>query len=60
MGIDPTAPCMLSPVDPNPKLTQTAQYFANYMARTNKYGHTADGSRPGERARKHGRSLHGL
>lgn len=38
----------------NPKLNETAQYFANYMARTDKYGHHADGSRPAERATKHG------
>lgn len=35
------------------KLNATAQYFANYMARTGNYGHYADGSRPEERATKH-------
>ncbi|MGH8071200.1 MAG: CAP domain-containing protein [Candidatus Entotheonellia bacterium] len=40
-------------VEVNPKHTETAQYFANYMARTNKYGHTADGNRPAERVKKH-------
>lgn len=43
----------LSTVEVNPKLTDTAQGFANYMARTNKYGHTADGNQPAERAKKH-------
>jgi uncharacterized protein YkwD len=35
------------------KLTATASYFADYMARTNRYGHHADGNNPGERVRKH-------
>lgn len=43
----------LREVKRNPKLDETAQYFANYMARTDKYGHHADGSRPAERAAKH-------
>ena len=42
------------PVEVNSELTETARYFAQYMARTDKYGHTADGSRPSERAKKHG------
>jgi uncharacterized protein YkwD len=41
-------------VETDPELTETAQYFAEYMARTNRDGHTADGNRPAERARKHG------
>jgi uncharacterized protein YkwD len=41
-------------VDVDPKLEKTAQYFADYMARTDKYGHTADGNRPADRAKKHG------
>ncbi len=44
----------VSTVEVNAKLEETAQYFADFMARTNKYGHTADGKRPGERAKKHG------
>ena len=44
----------LKPVEVNPKLEETAQYFADYMARTQKYGHTADGQRPSERAKNHG------
>lgn len=35
------------------KLNEAARYFANYMARTAKYGHHADGSSPAERALKH-------
>jgi uncharacterized protein YkwD len=31
-------------------LEQTARYFANFMARTDLYGHEADGDRPAERA----------
>jgi uncharacterized protein YkwD len=37
----------------NPKLAATAQEFADYMAATNRYGHTADGDNPGGRANKH-------
>jgi uncharacterized protein YkwD len=36
------------------KLSQAAQYFADFMARTDKYGHTADGKEPWERAAKYG------
>src|SRR5262249_23921315 len=43
-----------SSVSVNPKLTDTARYFADFMARTNKYGHNADGNRPADRAKKHG------
>jgi uncharacterized protein YkwD len=38
----------------NAKLMETARYFADYMARTDRYGHRADESDPGERATKHG------
>jgi uncharacterized protein YkwD len=41
-------------VDANARLLETAQYFADYMARTDRYGHTADGQRPSQRAREHG------
>lgn len=40
-------------VEVNLELTNTAQYFADFMASTNEYGHQADGQRPGERAKKH-------
>jgi uncharacterized protein YkwD len=38
----------------NTKLADAARGFADYMARTGRYGHTADGSNPGERAAKQG------
>jgi uncharacterized protein YkwD len=38
----------------NPKLTETARYFAKFMARTGKYGHEADGNQPADRAKKFG------
>lgn len=37
-----------------PRLMLTAQDFAQFMARTNKYSHTADGQQPGQRATEHG------
>jgi uncharacterized protein YkwD len=43
-----------SRVEVNAKLTETAIYFADYMAKTDRYGHTADDSRPADRAGKHG------
>lgn len=42
------------PVKESAKLQESAQYFADYMARTDRYGHKADGEGPGDRARKHG------
>ncbi|HUG66617.1 MAG TPA: CAP domain-containing protein [Pirellulaceae bacterium] len=36
------------------KLQETAQYFADFMARTRKYGHEADDQKPSERADQHG------
>lgn len=41
-------------VRPNAELTAAAEYFAGYMARTGRYGHTADGKRPSQRAEDHG------
>lgn len=41
-------------VEVAPRLRETAQYFASYMAKNDKYGHTVDGNRPSERATKHG------
>ncbi|MFL5243232.1 MAG: CAP domain-containing protein [Gemmataceae bacterium] len=41
-------------VQPDPKLMKTAQYFADFMAKEDKYGHTADGQHPADRAKKHG------
>jgi uncharacterized protein YkwD len=37
------------PVKVNSKLTRAAQYFAAFMARTNKFGHEVDGNRPADR-----------
>lgn len=44
----------LDPVKQNEKLNSTADYFANFMAESGKYGHDADGHLPSERATKHG------
>lgn len=41
-------------VKANEKLVATAQYFAGFMARTDEYGHKADGNGPAQRATKHG------
>src|SRR6185437_13971375 len=38
----------------NPRLTAAAEGFAAYMAKTGRFGHTADGSRPADRAVKQG------
>ncbi|HEX3146963.1 MAG TPA: CAP domain-containing protein [Gemmataceae bacterium] len=44
------------PVKINSELTKAAEYFAKFMAETDKYGHEADGSKPADRAKKHGYS----
>ena len=41
------------PTTVDPKLLAAARYFAGYMARTDRYGHTADGAQPAERAVGH-------
>ena len=41
------------PLDVNPKLKETARYFADFMARTDQYGHRADGQSPAQRASHH-------
>ena len=38
----------------NEDLSQSARYFAGFMARTDKYGHTADGKQPWDRTADHG------
>jgi uncharacterized protein YkwD len=43
-----------APLAVNEELAETAQAFAEYMARTDRYGHTADGKRPAERAEAQG------
>ena len=40
----------------NKELTETAAAFARYMAENDRYGHTADGSRPADRARCSGQA----
>ncbi|MGZ9075519.1 MAG: CAP domain-containing protein [Burkholderiaceae bacterium] len=37
-----------------PQLASAARYFADFMARTGKYGHTADGTEPAARAKRFG------
>lgn len=37
-----------------PQLASAARYFADFMARTGKYGHTADGAEPAARAKRFG------
>ena len=41
-------------VEPQAQLGSAARAFADFMARTDRYGHTADGSTPAERALRHG------
>lgn len=36
------------------RLERAARYFADYMARTDRYGHEADGAEPADRASRHG------
>ena len=42
------------PVAPDDKLTAAARDFAAFMAKTDEYGHHADGHGPGRRAKGHG------
>jgi hypothetical protein len=44
----------LDAVNVNEALEAAARQFARYMAKTGKYGHTADGRQPSERAAAHG------
>ncbi|HUP98269.1 MAG TPA: CAP domain-containing protein [Usitatibacter sp.] len=44
----------LTATAPETALRRTAEAFAAFMARTDKYGHEADGRSPGERAKSHG------
>lgn len=44
----------LKPVAVDAKLKKTAQQFAEFMAKTSKYGHRADGRAPAERAKAAG------
>ncbi|WP_280156271.1 CAP domain-containing protein [Piscinibacter sp. XHJ-5] len=42
------------PTVANPRLEQAARSFAEFMARSDRYGHEADGKQPPERAKAHG------
>ena len=44
----------LAPLEADAKLSAAARDFADFMARTDKYGHTADDLGPLERAKRHG------
>jgi hypothetical protein len=44
----------LGRLEPNAALQFAAQAFADYMARTDRYGHTADGRQPSDRAESRG------
>ena len=44
----------LAPLEADPTLTAAARDFAEYLARTGKFSHTADGRSPGDRARAAG------
>jgi len=44
----------LGRLEANAALDRAAQEFAEYMARTDRYGHTADGKEPSDRARARG------
>ena len=41
-------------LEPNAALREAAQGFADYMARTDRYGHAADGKQPSDRAEARG------
>jgi uncharacterized protein YkwD len=43
-----------STVAVNSRLADTARYFADHLAKTDKFSHTADEKQPGERAKEHG------
>jgi uncharacterized protein YkwD len=42
------------PLKANDKLSKAAHYFADYLARTDKFSHTADGKQPSEHATQFG------
>ena len=44
----------LAALDTNARLARTAHDFAQFLARTDKFGHEADGKVPAQRARGHG------
>ena len=44
----------LQPTGPAPQLASAARYFADFMARTGKFSHSADGTEPADRATRFG------
>lgn len=44
----------LPAVEPNAKLSRAARDFAEYMAKSDRLAHDADGSQPADRAKRHG------
>jgi uncharacterized protein YkwD len=44
----------LAGLETDARLEAAARYFAEYMARSDRYGHEADGKEPADRARRHG------
>lgn len=44
----------LAPVTPNKELAAAARWFAEYLAKTGKFAHEADGREPQQRAASHG------
>jgi uncharacterized protein YkwD len=44
----------LEALEAHARLQLAARYFAGYMARTDRYGHHADGAAPADRATRHG------
>jgi uncharacterized protein YkwD len=50
----------LPPLEANEALGATAQKFAEYMARTGRYGHTVDGKQPAERIAAQGYAYCGV
>lgn len=44
----------LEALEAHGRLERAARYFAEYMARTDRYGHHADGAEPADRATRHG------
>lgn len=44
----------LAPTAPAPQLASAARYFADFMARTGKFSHSADGTEPAARAKRFG------
>jgi hypothetical protein len=50
----------LAPLKPNAALTAAARAFADYLGKSGKFGHEADGRHPGQRAAAHGYDSRGF